>query len=1067
MKNKFLSFTITFWAFVAWTQQPVDFVNPFIGTENSIRPSIWEANGGTYPGAVLPFGMVQATPEDYHYNTRFIKSFSLLNHISGYPHGSKGNFQIMPVRGDFSDIATVGSSFRHDNEIATPGYYSVFLEDYAVRSEMTATVHAAFFRFTFEMGESNAILIHDLDEAHQDPAGKITGKSHGYHFVLMFDAPLDTVNFNGNGLLLSLKGNVSEVLVKIGFSPTSKEKAIANLNAEIPHWNFNLIKDTAHDVWNEQLNRIIVEGNNATDKELFYTALYHTYLAPQIISDVKEPNRYANLSPWDTYRCKQPLLTLLDSEIQKDMVQSVLDQYEKDGLMDPGPMTGVHNIPILTDSYFKGIDFDIKKAYKAMETSLMIPPYGRKDIKSFYEHNYVPAEIGYSVTKTMEYAYNFWAMAQIAKELGKASDYSQLLEKSTYFKNIYNPETKFMTAKTKSGAWAEGGYSEGDKWSYNWTCTYDIQGLINLAGGNEEFVKQLDTCFYTGHYFHDNEPQLHNAYLYSYAGQPWKTQETVRNILDLDYSNHPGGISGNDDLGALSAWYVFSAMGFYPVCPGKAEYVIGTPRFEKVTISPFGGKPFVIHSKEVSKKNKYIQSVSLNAQEYSNLWLSHQDIVSGGTLTFKMGEKPNIRAIHHSALPFSETKTSPEFKIEEWGLSKNKFGAGDPVEISILIENNTACAGTVPITIFINDKIKTTKWFLVDGPGHTFKTTSLKFYKPGTYTIRINEEGTKTFEIEADKKAEFSYESLKLPLPSIAKTNTDVEIKTRLKNIGSFAGTERVELVINGKITDQLTLHLEPGEAKNIRFEKTFPKGGHYEIQVGKTKAETLLVYGPEFSEEVVYNKRIKPIMAYDFNSPGVSVIEDFSYLHNPAIVHGAVEWVDGIFGKAIKTNAFRTAYIEIPNHPKYDNIANGKIMTMMLWVYPLDEKNFSDIISKGDLNVIQVRASNTEVNYYSGGYQRGEAYTLLPEDWNRNWHHLAGVSDEQNLKLYIDGQLMVTKPLEEGINFTGTTDHPWNIGRNASHPDRVFDGYIDQLMIFDKALSQKEIKEFMLFMKD
>ncbi len=1067
MKTKFLSFMIIFWSLVARTQNPVDYVNPFIGTENSIRPSIWEANGGTYPGAILPFGMVQVTPEDYHYNTNFIRSFSLLNHISGYPHGSKGHFQIMPITGNLNRKASVGSAFEHDNEIATPGYYSVFLEDYAVKAEMTATVYAAFFRFTFEIGKSNAILIHDIEEAQQDSQGKITGKSHGYHFVLMFDENIETINCNSNNVLLRLKENASEVLVKIGFSLSSKDKAAKNLIAEIPNWNFNVIKDDARQVWHEQLKRIMVEGNNETDKELFYTALYHTYLAPQIISDFKEPKRYANLSPWDTYKCKQPLLTLLDSEIQRDMVQSVLEQYDKAGLMDPGPMTGVHNVPILVDSYFKGIDFDFDKAYEAMQASLMIPPYGRRDIESFYALNYVPAEKSYSVTKTMEYTYNFWAMAQIAKALGKESDYKLLIEKSRYYKNIYNPETKFMTAKTVSGDWAKGGYSEGDKWSYNWSSIHDIQGLINLAGGNEEFVKQLDTCFHTGQYVHDNEPQLHNAYLYSYAGKPWKTQEVVRHILELDYSSHPGGISGNDDLGALSAWYVFSAMGFYPVCPGTPEYIMGAPIFEKVTISPSGGKPFVVYAQQVSKKNKYIQSVSLNANEYHKLWLSHQDIISGGTLTFEMGEHPTMRTIKQTALPFSETKTKPDFKIKKWELSKDKRGAGEPVEISISIQNKRDCAGSVPIDIFINDSLKETKWFLIDGLGSTSKTTSLKFYKPGIYNIRINEEPTQTIEIKADKKAEFSYESLMLPLPSIAKLNADVDIKTRVKNIGSFPGTEHVELFINGKIKDHFTLHLEPGEVRNIKFVTSFTKEGHYQISVGKTKAKTMLVYGPDFSEEVVYNKCIKPIMAFDFNTTSVAYIEDFSYLNNPAIVHGGVEWVDGIFGKAIKTNAFKEAFVEIPNHAKYDKIANGKVMTIMLWVYPMDEKNFSDIISKGDLNVIQVRASNTEVNYYSGGYQRGEAYTLLPTDWNRNWHHLAGVSDGQSLKLYIDGQLMVTKPLEEGINFTGTTDHSWNIGRNASHPDRVFDGYIDQLMIFEKALSAKEINEFMLFMKD
>jgi hypothetical protein len=832
-------------------------------------------------------------------------------------------------------------------------------------------------------------------------------------------------------------------------------------------WEFEQVKLAAQETWRNVLNKVIVESDNEIDKELFYTALYHSYLSPQIISDSGQPKRYAELSPWDTYKCKQPLITLLDRDIQSNMVQSVLEQYKQNGVMNPGAMTGVHNVPILVDSYFKGIDFDVNVAYEAMKASLLKAPYGRRDIKSFFEHNYVPAEKSYSVTKTMEYSYDFWAMAQLAKELGKTEDYNILIEKSQYFKNIYNPDTKFMTAKSLSGEWERGGYREGDKWSYNWTSTHDIQSLINLAGGKEEFVNQLDTCFQTGKYFHDNEPPLHNAYLYAYAGQPWKTQEVVRNILELDYSNQPGGLSGNDDLGALSAWYVFSSMGFFPVCPGRPEYVFGSPIFEKVTISTEGGKPLVIQAKNVSKENKYIQSVRLNGIAYKNLWISHQDLISGGTLEFEMGDKPLVEEIEYKYLPLSETKTKPDFSIKKWELSKTKAGANEPFEIAATIQNEGTSAGSVPLTIVVNGNPIETKWFLVDGKVTAVKTVSLRLYEPGNYKIGIKGETSKNIEVVADKKAIFSYENLVLPTPSIAEVNSAVVFNTRIKNIGSFSGTENINLSINGRSVDKVVLQLKPGESQEVNFENSFSKEGLYKIKIGKTDAEKLLVYGPEFTEEAVYTKSVKPLMAFDFNTPDVESVEDFSSIKNNAIVHGAVEWVDGIFGKAIKTNAYKDAFIEIPDHPEYNKIADGKILTIMLWIYPMDEKNFADIISKGDLNVIQVRASNTEVNYYSGGYQRGEAYTLLPEDWNRNWHHLVGVSDGQSLKLYIDGNLMVTKVLEEAINFTGTTSQPWNIGRNAVNPDRVFDGYIDQLMIFDKVLSVEEIKEFMLFIKD
>ncbi len=1044
-------------------------MNPFIGTENSNRPSIWEANGGTYPGAVLPFGMVQVTPEDYHYNTHYIKSFSLVDHTSGYPKGSSGNFQIMPFNGEFYKVKSIGSSFQHKNEIATPGYYSVFLDEYSIKAEMTATEYAAFFKFSFPENDTSVILIHGIDEAQFDLIGNLVGKCRGYYFVLKLNDNNPDISIEGTTVLIRFKDYSSkEVLVKIGFSLTSTEDANKNLDGDIPAWNFERVKLNANKKWNAQLKRILVEGNNETDKEIFYTALYHTYLAPCIISDRGELKRYSGLSPWDTYKCKQPLITMLDKSIQANMIQSVLEQYERDGLMNPGPMTGVHNVPVIVDSYIKGVEgFEIDKAYEAMQTSLLKPPFGRRDIKSFIEHNYVPAEKSYSVTKTLEYSYDFWAMGQVALELNDTSQYDLLIERSRYFKNIYNPDTKFMTAKNSVGDWERGGYREGDKWAYNWTCTHDIQGLINLAGGKSEFAKQLDTCFQTGKYFHDNEPPLHNAYLYCYAGQPWKTQEIVNDILQLDYSAKPGGISGNDDLGALSAWYVFSSMGFFPVCPGRPEYVIGSPIFDKVTIFPEGGNPFVIHSKKVSKKDKYIQSVSLNGEDYKNLWISHLDIISGGLLEFTMGARPNSREIENEYLPLSETKSEPEFSIEKWGMSKNSGGADEPIEIWATIQNRGKSTSSVSLNVFVNDILKETKWFIIDSGLTETKTLSVKLYVPGNYKISLNGKTPQNIKILAEKKATFSYSSLNLPSPPLSKIDVPVTFKTKIKNIGSFTGTENVKLFKDNRTIDNQLIKLKPGEEKEVLFKTTFHKEGLYEIKIGNTADERLLVFGPEFSEKPVYNKNVKPIMAFDFNEVGAKSIKDYSGLKNDAIAKGDVEWIDGIFGKAIKTNAHKEAYIEVPDHTGYNSIANGKIMTMMLWIYPLDEKNFADIISKGDLNVIQVRASNTEVNYYSGGYQRGEAYSLVPENWNRQWHHLAGVSDRKELKLYIDGKLMVIKELENQIDFTGTTDKPWNIGRNASNTDRVFDGYIDQLMIFDKALDHEEIKEFMLFIGD
>lgn len=1050
-------------------KEPVTYVNPFIGTSNSVRPSIWEANGGAYPGAVLPFGMVQVTPDDYHFDQKYIRSFSVLNHTHGYPKGSSGSFHIMPFVGDNTELNSIGSTFHHEKETAVPGYYSVFLDDYSVKAEMTATEYAAFFKFNFPVSGNPGILIHGISEPKIDQKGNLTGECGGYYFTLeISDRNAQITIQNSNVIVRPEKKNGSEIMLRIGFSFTGIEYAQTNLLGNINDWDFEKVKKNAGEIWNKQLGRILVEGDNEKDKEIFYTALYHSYLDPHITSDFGKPKRYSELSPWDTYKCKQPLIALLDKTRQSDMIKSLLDKFDKVGFLDAGPMTGVHNVPVIVDSYFKNIrDFDVEKAYKAMENSLLLSPYGRENINDFIAHNYVPSEIGYSVTKTLEYSYDYWAMAQMAKELNKTEDYNLLIGRSKFYQNIFNAETKFMTAKNSLGEWQKGGYREGDKWAYNWTTVHDIQGLINLAGGKKEFVGMLDSCFLNGKYFHDNEPPLHNSYLYCYAGEAWKTQQAVRKIMEMDYSAAPGGLSGNDDLGALSSWYVFSAMGFSPVCPGTPQYVIGSPVFKKVIITPDGGKPFIIRSELASSENKYIQSARFNGNIYSNLWISHDQILGGGELQFIMSKNPQKTEVIDSCLPTSETKTVPEFKINNWGLSKNSADANEEIIVRINIQNCGKATGSFPVELFINDTLSITRWFVVKSGAEITGNISMRLYKPGEYKCSVNQLPSLQLIVKANRVAAFKYTNFSLPSPPLAKINNTVCIKAKIKNIGSFRDSEKVILYQNNEPIDQLALTLNPGEEREAVFNQQFEKEGLVEIRIGKVKSEKLLVYGPDFLVSQIYNKKTKPVMSFGFDEPGSKKIKDLSELRNNAIVHGDVQWVDGVFGKAVKTDASKNAYIEIPDHVGYKGIADGKIMTTLLWIYPMDERNFADIISKGDLNVIQVRASNTEVNYYSGGYERGEAYTLLPENWNRNWHHLAGVSDGQSLTLYIDGKLMVKKELDDKRNFTGTTSEPWNIGRNASNPERIFNGYIDHLMVFDKPLTEKEINEFMLFLND
>jgi putative alpha-1,2-mannosidase len=417
---------------MAQNKDPVDYVNPFIGTDESIMPSIWEANAGIYPGAAVPFGMVQFTPENYRYSDTRIQSFSLVSHISGYPNGSSRNINIMPViKKLVNDQMDCSSSFDHNEETTNPGYYRVILKDYNIESEFSVTQRAGMYRLIYPESEDSKLLFFDVDEIHQNDDKYVTGRKGRFYFYAELSKQFDSYGLYRDGMYFQFPTGPSEiVLLKIGFSTNSLNGASANLKFEIPGWDFDAIKNKARTSWNKQLKRIEISSASEEKKTIFYIALYHSFLDPHILSDVnQEDTYYSSLSPWDTFRSKHPLLVLLEPEKQRDMLLSAIKRYEQTGWLPVEPITGNHNIPVIVDSYIKGItNFGIHKAYEAMRKSLFQPPFVRCDLASYLEHPYVPAEVSYSVTKTLEYAYNDWALAQFAKILGRDDDYQSLME---------------------------------------------------------------------------------------------------------------------------------------------------------------------------------------------------------------------------------------------------------------------------------------------------------------------------------------------------------------------------------------------------------------------------------------------------------------------------------------------------------------------------------------------------------------------------------------------------------------------------------------------------------------
>ena len=705
------------------------YVDPFIGTGG---------HGHTYPGVSRPFGMVQVSPDNgtsgwdwcsgYHYSDSLVAGFSHL-HLSGTGIGDLADILFMPVNKKIDltkrvearkDIPYL-SKYTHIDESARPGYYQLFLEDFNINVELSSTNRTAYHKYTFGKGEEKSVVV-DLgfainwDEPTEtsikiEDENTITGYRHStgwannqkVFFVAKFSKPIVKSELFSGGEAVStsevsnkktsaqlyFEKESKQLQVAVALSSVSVENAKGNLDRDA-NFNFDEIKKESSRTWEKALSDIIVESPIDSLKTIFYSALYHTKLAPVTFSDKNGEFRlqndsiaktdgiaYSTLSLWDTFRAQNPLLTITNPGITSDIVNSMLAYYDESGSLpvwtlygnETNTMTGYHSVPVIVEAYFKGIEgFKVEKAYEALKTTMM---QDQRSLKELKEYGYIPYNLGNeSVTKTLEYAYNDWCVAQMAKALGKEEDYDYFSERAKAYKELFDPETGFMRGKSSEGKWntpfdpkhsqhrVNTDYTEGNAWQHSWFVLHEPQGLIELHGGAEPFTKKLEQLFsesseitgdhtsadisgLIGQYAHGNEPSHHIAYLFNKAGQPWRTQYWVREILKSQYSTKPDGLSGNEDAGQMSAWYVFSSMGLYPFNPASAEYEIGSPLFEKSTINLESGKSFIIVAKNVSEENIYIQSATLNGKNFNRTTISHKELLAGGELVFEMGSAPN------------------------------------------------------------------------------------------------------------------------------------------------------------------------------------------------------------------------------------------------------------------------------------------------------------------------------------------------------------------------------------------------------------------------------------------
>lgn len=729
------------------------------GPAASVDPRIGTGGPGhTFPGATVPFGMIQLSPDTampdfkhaydraggYQYNDPTIMGFSH-THFSGAGHSDLGDVLVMPISGevklDPGDATKPGSGYRsrfsHSDEVEQAGYYGVKLSDYDIHAELTANRRVGWHRYTFPAGKPAHLLLDFRPSIYDYPGkvlwsnlrlrkdGTITGcrTTRGWApgrvlcFAMRFSQPLLTrafYNRETNVTYRGFKGPGNQpvdqdassgralegvfdfgtldkpLLVKTSISPVSETNAIANLDQEGKGWDFDAQRANATATWNKALSIIDVSGTPA-QRTQFYTAMYHTMLAPTLSMDVNGEYRgpdyevhkadgfdfYSTWSLWDVYRAQQPLLALLRPDLSSQFVRSLIASQQNSpfGLLpiwsyqglETWCMVGYHAVPVIANAYLAGVrGFDAEAALKAMVASATYSAYG--DLKDYMKTGYVPIDKEpEGASKTLEYAYDDWSLAQMAKAMGKTEIAKEFEKRSANWRNVWDPKSGFMRARLSNGEFrtpfdpGSAGYgtdyTEGNAWQYSWYVPQDVPAMISAMGGNTKFVAKLDALFDTkidpaifknveditgliGWYAHGNEPGHHVAYLYDYAGAPWKAQQRLKQIMDSQYSGRPDGLAGNDDLGQMSAWYIYTALGFYPVTPASNDYVVGRPFVPKAVIHLQNGRTFTMVADHLDDAHPYVSSVTLNGKAVNLTHLRQQDILKGGELHFVMQAEP-------------------------------------------------------------------------------------------------------------------------------------------------------------------------------------------------------------------------------------------------------------------------------------------------------------------------------------------------------------------------------------------------------------------------------------------
>lgn len=1033
--------------------QNAQFVNPFIGTGKCDVPTLWGNYGGTFPGAVAPWGMIQLSPETsvrpsevgYYYEDTAVRSFSCLQHLSGYPNGSAGRLHVIfwPEKIQTLPSDFVGRPFSHVSEQAEPGYYGVSFEN-GDRVEMAAATRAGLFRYTSSEARTTVVV---LDGKALEVTDRQTVRAGYMHAVIRFQKPFDSYEMKGDTAFFHFSGSQTKegLLMTVSASASSYEGSEKNRKAEVPDWAFDRLRRQTYEAWNRELACVDVQTDRLDDKQQFYTALYHSFLFPNLLSDVDEVPAYGNFSPWDTFRTLHPLLSLLKPERQRAMIASLLDQYDRDQTFPVVAMTGLHFIPVLVDAFMKGAtDTDPQRMWAAME-AYQLPERNLPFRPDYVQQGFIRASLEKSVSITTEYAYDDWALGRFAGLIGR--DGSDFLRMSLNYRHLFDAESQFLLPREGDRFLrnaGELGFQESNKWTASYFVPHNVNDLIHLLGGDSCFVARLQEGFDTERIHFDNEPVFHYPYLFTWAGRPDLTVRYVHQILRQSYRNTPGGLPGNDDLGAMSSWYVFSSLGVYPACPGSGEYLLAEPLFDAVQLYCADGKTLSITKDKSFFSAGRLPTVRLGGEAVSRWFVSHQEWMEKETIGFDAsGESsadtlvPDFRSFER---PYSVTDGAPAFKVQPENLTAGKMTSGTVNSLPFTVENRGA-DGSFVAELVADGRVIASKHLLLASGEEVKDTLRFTLYREGRQTVSFAE---KEYVIQVSDSLWRTTPLVcrSIAVPMLVAVGDSLSGTFVCKNVTGKRLTQTLPVWLDGQLLCAEELTLEPGEERTVGFPLSVATSGFHRLRVLDQEKQ---IKGYTHALETC-------LLDLDYARREGTRVPDQSGFGNDGTACGPLQWS----GNYVQTT--QQAYITFP--PSESLMKTGKTLTLLTWIAPqkpIERQAYADFFTKGDYTLMKMEGPNSLV-FFAGGWGRGMCEIPVPADWYTAWHQIAGVCTGHSLKIYLDGRLQqeiaVAGELEE-------TEVPWNIGRNAEMPfSRFSDMRFGRSRIYGAALSDTDIRQ-------